>query len=212
VSTSRSDDDDDLRLNTLYRFAKRSPRLVLEEHGHCEVPAGCGGVVLRWVGRDAAVFVIANVSCPTPREERPAIWLDGKRLEGSRVELTAGTHVFAARVVPEPLRVGARSVVPFLCVVRDDASGPRERTVFLRSAPFVVRYTTDDLDAEEVTSPRYDDGLWTQAPPLSVAPEALPERWRSFGLWLAESYGVEPLELPSAPVVWVRAKFEVRRA
>lgn len=206
------DGDDDLRLNTLNRFAKRSPRLVLEEHGHCEVPAGCGGVVLRWVGRDAAVFVVANVSCPTPRDERPAIWLDGKRLEGSRVELTAGTHVFAARIVPAPLPVGARAVVPFLCVVRDDASGARERTVFLRSAPGLLRYTTDDLDAEEVSSLRYDDAFWRPAPPLSVAPEELPERWRSFGLWLAESHGAAALELPPAPVVWVRAKLEVRRA
>jgi hypothetical protein len=37
----------DLRLNSLSRYTKRSPEYVLEEHSHCEVPAGCGGVVLR---------------------------------------------------------------------------------------------------------------------------------------------------------------------
>jgi hypothetical protein len=35
-------------LNSLDRFRKHPGQLVLEEHGHCEVPAGCGGVVLRW--------------------------------------------------------------------------------------------------------------------------------------------------------------------
>ena len=39
---------DEQRLNSVDRFRKKSERLVLEEHGHCEVPAGCGGVVLRW--------------------------------------------------------------------------------------------------------------------------------------------------------------------
>ena len=40
--------DRQLRINTLSRYRGRPPRLVLEEHNHCEVPAGCGGVVLRW--------------------------------------------------------------------------------------------------------------------------------------------------------------------
>ena len=37
---------DEQQLNSLSRFRKQPGRLVLEEHGHCEVPAG-GGVVLR---------------------------------------------------------------------------------------------------------------------------------------------------------------------
>ena len=43
-----NDDKPDLRLNELERFRKTSSRLALEAHSHCEVPAGCGGVVLRW--------------------------------------------------------------------------------------------------------------------------------------------------------------------
>jgi hypothetical protein len=35
------------RLNSLDRFRKQPGRLVLEEHSHCQVPAGCGGGVLR---------------------------------------------------------------------------------------------------------------------------------------------------------------------
>jgi hypothetical protein len=41
-------DSDDLRLNELQRYRKTSGRLALKVHSHCEVPAGCGGVVLRW--------------------------------------------------------------------------------------------------------------------------------------------------------------------
>jgi hypothetical protein len=38
----------DLSLNSIDRYRKRSNRLILEEHRSCELPAGCGGVVLRW--------------------------------------------------------------------------------------------------------------------------------------------------------------------
>lgn len=35
----------ELKLNSLGRYGKGGSRLVLEEHGHCEVPVGCGGAV-----------------------------------------------------------------------------------------------------------------------------------------------------------------------
>lgn len=38
----------DLELNSIDRYVKSSPRFVLEEHSHCEVPAGCGGGVWEW--------------------------------------------------------------------------------------------------------------------------------------------------------------------
>ena len=74
-------DDDDadaadaeaLRINKLHRFAKHSPRLVLHEYSHCEVPAGCGGVVLRWLdpatGRPC-VIELGSVDL------RACVWLD----------------------------------------------------------------------------------------------------------------------------------------
>ncbi len=49
--------DRELRLNSIDRYVKRSPHFVLEEHGHCEVPAGCGGVVLRWLNPATTVPV-----------------------------------------------------------------------------------------------------------------------------------------------------------
>lgn len=38
----------DLNLNSLSRFSKKSSTMILEVYSHCEVPAGCGGAVLRW--------------------------------------------------------------------------------------------------------------------------------------------------------------------
>src|SRR5687768_6072864 len=52
--------DHDLKLNGLSRYAKESPRLVLEEYGHCEVPAGCGGVVLRWRNPDQPIPMVVH--------------------------------------------------------------------------------------------------------------------------------------------------------
>jgi hypothetical protein len=88
-------DDDDLRINTLHRFAKQSPQLVLQEYSHCEVPAGCGGVVLRWHDPAAGAPAFVRVLVVDATVE---VWLDGVELVTSWVQLTAGEHVLAARV------------------------------------------------------------------------------------------------------------------
>lgn len=83
--------DRDLKLNTL-RTVKQSPDLVLEEHGHCEVPAGCGGVVLRWRKRslrpiEVWIHTLASKS----------VYLDGQALETGRPLIPPGEHVLAMR-------------------------------------------------------------------------------------------------------------------
>ncbi len=86
--------DDDLRINTRYALTKHSSRAILEEHDSCEVPAGCGGVVLRW--RDPAagrpgILRIASLG-------RARVWLDGHEVINSWVTLAPGRHVLAAEV------------------------------------------------------------------------------------------------------------------
>ncbi len=51
-------ESDELKLNTIGRFVKRSPCLALEQHNHCEVPAGCGGVVLRWFNPSRGIPIL----------------------------------------------------------------------------------------------------------------------------------------------------------
>src|SRR5712691_2450458 len=76
-------------LNSLERFRKQPGRLVLEEHGHCEVPAGCGGVVLRWRNPFAALPVTIHLYTPV----KAACFLDGAELPSGRPDLTPGPHV-----------------------------------------------------------------------------------------------------------------------
>jgi len=81
-------DDDDLKINTLHRFAKHSARLVLHEYSHCEVPAGCGGVVLRWMDP-------ARGRPVTVRVAKGDVWIDGVELEVSHTQLVPGMHLLA---------------------------------------------------------------------------------------------------------------------
>lgn len=76
---------DDLKLN---RLRKQNHGLILEEHSHCEVPAGCGGVVLRWVRPDSSCQV--DVRHFAPAEAK--LWIDGVEPERARVILAPGAH------------------------------------------------------------------------------------------------------------------------
>jgi hypothetical protein len=87
--------DDELRLNELVRFRKTSPGLALEAHSHCEVPAGCGGVVLRW--RRAGAPVGLSFSRYIAREAEP-LHLDGEELKEQRTEVEPGTHTLSFAV------------------------------------------------------------------------------------------------------------------
>src|SRR5512135_2178963 len=85
---------DDLRLNSIERFTKQSPRLVLEQHSHCEVPAGCGGVVLRW--RDPAAGVPLIMRLYAAGESTSL--LDGRPPPSARSIVPFGPHVFGFTV------------------------------------------------------------------------------------------------------------------
>lgn len=82
------------KLNSLERFRKRSPNLILEQHGSCEVPAGCGGVVLRWRNPHAARPLHVHVY--TSGESK--CWIDGELLERGGLDLAPGRHVLAVAV------------------------------------------------------------------------------------------------------------------
>jgi hypothetical protein len=91
-------EDDELRLNRLsaYRYRKTSSRLALEVHSHCEVPAGCGGVVLRWRAADEPVGV--SFSFWTNAAQKPVVTVDGEPLGEQRTVVDPGAHVVALQV------------------------------------------------------------------------------------------------------------------
>ena len=95
-------DDDDLgsadaadlalQLNSLDRFRKQSSSLLLEQYSHCEVPAGCGGVVMRWV--DPRVGTPAQLIVVVPGARAQA-WIDGQSQEDDRIDVAPGEHGLA---------------------------------------------------------------------------------------------------------------------
>lgn len=93
---------DQSQLNSLDRFRKRPGSLVLEEHGHCEVPAGCGGVVLRW--RDPRATTPLIVSLYTPVEAH--CYLDETELRTAGIDLRPGKHVVAIAIEPVDCSAG----------------------------------------------------------------------------------------------------------
>ena len=90
--------DRELKLNSISRSSKQSPRLVLEEHGNCEVPAGCGGVVLRWRGHDDPI----PVKLFSFARGEYAVFLDGDALSSARPLVAPGEHVLAFRLERSP--------------------------------------------------------------------------------------------------------------
>lgn len=88
------------KLNSLDRFRKQSDRLVLEAHSHCEVPAGCGGVVLRWRNPAAARPITTYLYAPADF----TCFVDGAPLR-SRNDLVPGSHVLGIHI-PEVERTG----------------------------------------------------------------------------------------------------------
>jgi hypothetical protein len=93
---------DKQRLNSVERFRKKPERLVLEEHSHCEVPAGCGGVVLRWRNPTAVLPVTVHLYTPV----KAICLLDGRKPETMRIDLAPGTHVVAVHIWDVDLSAG----------------------------------------------------------------------------------------------------------
>ena len=150
-------DDDDLRLNTLHRFAKHSANLVLEEHGHCEVPAGCGGVIFSWRNPSVATAALLFVGSPG----RTRVFVDGVEARSSRVELPFGRRVLAFHITA----IGERARV-FAAAARLDpgpqpgqALGPAVPSA-LSAADGTWRATTSEPEPDALTSADFDDRHW----------------------------------------------------
>jgi hypothetical protein len=90
------------RLNSVERFRKQPGRLVLEEHGHCEVPAGCGGVVLRWRNPNSPLPVTVSLYAPV----EAACSIDGAPLQTGKVYLAPGPHAVAVALADVDLSAG----------------------------------------------------------------------------------------------------------
>jgi hypothetical protein len=163
-------------LNSLSRFRKQAGRLVLEEHSHCEVPAGCGGVVLRWRNPLAALPLTLYLYTPVPT----ACFLDKAEVRTGRVDLAPGRHAVAFALENVNLSAG---LILFAAV--------RQGTQAERSPPSLV--TEPPLQVLTI-----DDGSWkcTLHEPATDAWKATVFEDRD---WLALTRAPTPQFDPGAP-------------
>lgn len=188
--------DRELRLNSVDRYVKSSPQFVLEEHSHCEVPAGCGGVVLQWRNPQMAVPVRIQVAATGADGFR--FHVDGARPASSRPQLRPGAHVLM--VVAENVVAGTFA---WLFAAR---AAPRSGSLLL-STPGNDgdwRWTADEPPAGAWTDPGFDNASWAAMPAGAVGEDV------SFSVRRLTSDGHGPLTVPvSARRVWIRAVLTV---
>jgi hypothetical protein len=191
-------DERELKLNSIDRYVKESPNFVLEEHSHCEVPAGCGGVVLRWRNPMAPVPVKLQLWLSV---DSHAAYIDGGAPSSSRPSIRPGGHVLMIAA-----KLQARQAANLLFRAVADLDSP---TTILTSQP-------------------YENWRWTDAEPAREAWEQTdfdPSEWNVLkGAVLSEHVrevylvrrlldaGAVALTTPRlAGAIWIRTTFDVPR-
>lgn len=195
--------DEDLKINTLHRFKKHSDNLVLEVFSHCEVPAGCGGAVLRWRNPNEGLPCTFWGLCSGKSE----VFIDGNRLDSPNVLLQAGPHILAIY-----LRELVSDERVFMFV--GDMNVPEEGSY----PPMIDGTETRDDESWVYTSEQPDSEAWKVADFDSSQWSALDlassdEKKKQFTDWRYEDLekrGVNPLRLPgSFEHIWIRKNFEI---
>jgi hypothetical protein len=198
--------DRDLKLNSLSRYSKESPLLILEEHGHCEVPAGCGGVVLRWRDPRAGVPLVMRMYV----EGEGTLLLDGQSPPAARSIVPLGEHVLGLVVSgfdPE-----------YLVLMFTAADEPPTRSRPAHGAAFRLataadgtwRYTVDRPAGEDWLHPGFDDGDWLdmEARPGRRPPEDPDRDYARYRVDMLADAGAVGLGVThDAPRVWIRREF-----
>jgi hypothetical protein len=184
--------EEDLRINTLHRFEKHSEDLILEEYSHCEIPAGCGGVVLRWYDPAGghpvkAVLSVHNVA-------RATVWLDGEELAATRTLLRPGAHVMAVHLE----RAAEPGPMVYALGVMFDADDDVDLI-----AGGTPRWRTTTAAPPEGWQGGHDDTGWVA--PAAVAPDIVAKD-RRYPFEAAVRRG-QSIYSAGAEAAWVRVRF-----
>jgi hypothetical protein len=86
--------DEELPINSLDRFRKRSTKLRLDFIDDGDAPVGCGGAVLRW--RNPSLTRAVRLSQVVP--ESAIATIDGKMIDRRLQDLAPGKHVYAVQI------------------------------------------------------------------------------------------------------------------
>lgn len=194
---------DDLQLNSLDRFSKNSDRLILEEHSSCEVPAGCGGVVMRWRNPNDGLPVVFYGNYAAKSE----VLVDGQLVPSSRTIIPVGEHSLAIKLT----EIGS----PRLFIWWTELDIPREDNIYVLSAtttPDSGWKMSQDVHEDDLRSwalPGFDDETWSTMSTSGVDIETLGDdvKWR---YQIREGYPYTRFDLPpSGGTVWIRKRFVV---
>jgi hypothetical protein len=151
--------DPELKLNALARYSKRSPHLVLEEYSHCEVPAGCGGVVLRWRNPDEPIPMVVRSFADNGRWEYQG--LDGTdTLFDAKLLITYGTHAFTLIVRDIDPKFAVALLVGKLDEQYARILRPQGDTTILSVPDGTWRYTLEPPQGDAWQQPDFDDQAW----------------------------------------------------
>jgi hypothetical protein len=195
--------DRELKVNSLSRYSKESPLFILEEHGHCEVPAGCGGVVLRW--RDPRVGVPVSLWLHSTGTAR--IYLDGSPPPSGRPVVPFGEHVLAFVLTDvDPAYAALRFAalyghLPTHLVANSVA--------VVRSAPDGTwRYTSVEPDDDGWMHPGFDDSGWSSMVERDDEPVDEDQRRDAYRRKRLIEFGALPLGIDAGGgTTWVRKAF-----
>jgi hypothetical protein len=202
----------DLKLNSLSRYTKESPNLVLEEHGHCEVPAGCGGVVLRWTNPHRSIPITFRLA--TTGESR--FYLDGLSPESGRPMVSYGEHVIALRVLhPDP----ASWILLFAGIYDGKSMGDmvlsresEKKVQILSASDGSWKYTTNEPGDDSWMLPGFDDATWKSMSPCDFPNPAEQDKDR-YRIEKLREAGAQSLTIPEEnQSIWIRKTFSLSRA
>lgn len=202
----------DLVVNELARYQKSSERLVLEEYSSCEVPAGCGGGILRWI--DPREALPLHLRCWHTGEVD--VFFDGTQVRSARFDVREGAHVVAVCVSPK----GSAPPQLALSLLYSDETEPkggfeptRSRSIgrkiqVLSGAGATLTGTSKAPQGDEWKLPGFDDRSWTR---LRTVEPAVAEDKRDWHLSHVLESGAQVVGLPGARgKMWVRCAFDVK--
>ncbi|GIG88953.1 hypothetical protein [Plantactinospora endophytica] len=204
--------DRELKLNSVSRYAKESPLFILEEHGHCEVPAGCGGVVLRW--RDPLAGVPLRVQLYAAGECR--FLLDGVEPPSARPVVPYGEHVLAFTVAD----VDPAFIALMFAAVHRPGHDPHVDSTPEQAVEISILSTVDggwrwspvEPADDRWTRPGFDDGDWAPMEPRTAHRPPEGTGWDQAGYQVGRlgELGAVGLGVPvAADRIWVRAGFRL---
>lgn len=189
------------QLNSLDRFRKEPGRLVLEQHSHCEVPAGCGGVVLRWRNPHAAFPLTLYHYTPG----RLRLSLDEAEVTTGRFDVAPGRHVL--NVTLDEVDLSAELLL--LALVHEPNRPQRESGDLVVEQPFKLVTAYDDTWLFSL-DPSADECDWL--PLVCAATPTLNDRDQGFyRIRRCTEAGAICLALPVRPVEPKLATVHIRK-